>query len=151
MGIVKYKKEMTNNEYMEYCRFLANNVSKGLLTYKKYSEILDGIKILPFNLSKYTKLSEDTKNNVNRLFTENYISNDKEIFKGFIEHEKTYKISKILNCDSLAGHYYSEAYCNDKELFFFSACEGDIYFKAFNTFERYEQEKASIIEFYENN
>ena len=144
-------RKMTHNEYAKYCREAMEKYwNSG--SFKDFKKDIKDIEVIPYELSEYPKLSEESKNGINALFAEEDVDkNGKRLFKGFCNTEIIWKVRERLGIHVKEGNYISGYGVNNDEYLILSWCEGDIFLQVFSTEDEFRKEDASCREFYENN
>lgn len=150
MRITEYpKRTMTKNEYQEFVKECANKYwTVPGYNKKEMDAELDAVEILPFNLSRFSSLSESTKKWINILFKEEDTDrNGNYMLRGFTYHER----EEVNHLNAYYGDYanaYSFYAYNDSELLIYTYCEGDTTLTLFETAEKYAKAKQETHDWY---
>lgn len=164
---------MTHNQYDEFLKEQANIAWKSVFKitkdnaknqkatpqqelqikaiWNKFNLITNAIKIIPFDLSEYTLISDEIKKwIVAYFFTEKTDRNGHRMFNGFLPSEGLYLLANRLGLSaghiSYGGYYFS----NDLQITL-SFAEGDLYLNLFNDRTDYDKEISKLMEFYKEN
>lgn len=139
------KIQVTNNEFNQICKDLANKYYKNFSLYDALTELYD---IIPFNINTD---NEELKRVINILCTEEEEKENKIKYKGMGSGSDIYAAKELLNMNFIFDEYYSKSMYNDNLKLLVDYCEGDIYFTLCNNEESYQAEKQRTIKFYNEN
>ena len=109
----------------------------------------DEYEIIPLDLSAYP-LNEDTVRITDKNFTEETTDrNGNYMLSGHWMSDLSYAFAKKCKFDLVQVDGYSSYAYSDEQMAVFTYTEGDIYLTLFTDREKYETEKARMINFYE--
>ena len=139
------KIQVTNNEFNQICKDLANKYYKNFSLYDALTELYD---IIPFNINTD---NEELKRVINILCTEEEEKESKIKYIGRGSGSDMHVAKELLNMSFIFDEYYSKSMYNDNLKLLVDYCEGDIYFTLCSNEESYQAEKQRTIKFYNEN
>ena len=134
----KYKDELTEKYY------------KKEISVKEFSRLWDEIELLPYDLSAFPLVSEETAKWINILFQDisETDKNGNYMLRGFTRNPDMEMQKLDLSYGDYADGLSFYAY-NDLEMLLYSYCEGDTTLKIFSDKETYEREKEADRQWFE--
>ena len=139
------KIQVTNNQFNQICKDLANKYYKNFSLYDALTELYD---IIPFNINTD---NEELKRIINILCNEEEQTENKIKYIGMGSGSDIYTAKELLNMNFIFDEYYSKSMYNDNLKLLIDYCEGDIYFTLCSNKESYQAEKERTIKFYNEN
>ena len=139
------KIQVTNNQFNQICKDLANKYYKNFSLYDALTELYD---IIPFNINTD---NEELKRIINILCNEEEQTENKIKYIGMGSGSDMYTVKDLLNMSFIFDDYYSKSMYNDNLKLLVDYCEGDIYFTLCSNKESYQAEKERTIKFYNEN
>lgn len=142
--------QMTRKEAEAYRQELANKCYRGIISWDKYTELWDEIELVPYDLSAFPTLKENTIKWINKLFDKEPERSKRGNFmlRGFTRVEGAEMKVLGLSYGDYSSAYSFYAY-NDEEMLLYDFCEGDTTLQLFPTREDYEAEKEATRKWYE--
>lgn len=141
--------QMTKNEYKEFTKECASKLYNQYgYSMKDFERDTGNVDILPLDLSRFPKLSENSVSWINALFSEeDKDKNGNYILRGFTYHERTAVQNLNLHYGDYADCYSFFAY-NADEYLIFTYCEGDITLTILPDKDSYDKEYAETYAWY---
>lgn len=142
--------EMTKNQYQEYVKELAGRYwNESDYTWEQFNADCDAVKILPFDLSVYSQLSEERQKWINALFNEEDTDrNGNYMLRGFTRNEWQEMQKLELSYGDYSRDGLSFWAYNKADRLIYTYCEGDTTLKIFADDESYQKEYSETLNWY---
>ena len=140
---------MSRVDAEKYKSELASRYWNGFISFKKYNELYDEIELIPYDLTQFPSLTENTIIWINKLFDKAPETSRRGNFmlRGFTRAEGAEMRILGLKYGDYADALNFYAY-NDDEMLLYTFCEGDTTLELFSTREAYEKEKETTRQWY---
>jgi len=142
--------KMTREDAKKYKDEITNLYWQGKISIKEFDKRWDEIELIPYDLSAFPLVNEETAKWINILFQEpsETDKNGNYMLRGFTRFLKIEMQKLGLSYGDYADGLSFYAY-NDTEMLLYSYCEGDTTLKIFNDKETYEKEKEADRQWFE--